>query len=748
MDYFEYLKNNPSAVKKKVKGSDDIVYVLNGYRYFNNGRRQNLETNKMSNYMPRDMDNSAFITKMENEDYAGYNAIEYADGGLELYISFKSLLEWTNININMFSEGVEVIKIDFDLDKPMFMYSTTISTNLQKCYVRNPHLNTTKGTFKDTQPPFKDIDEFDSFKLQTLKNTLNTLTPRPDSTPGPYTRTTGEGQGVYIYPTMGNINNIYLNAIYISEQLKKLSDNESNKVSVAKFLQELCNGVNKALGSINDLQVVGDVDGEQNTLTIVDFQQTRIKRLSNINEQKKVTTINAQGLKSMVTSISAQSSITPELATMISIGAQASGEALGQEAVAFQKLNTGLLDRVYPTRGISAEEVKKQEVAAEKREERAKSKFNENLKIYTDLINNQKPIPGDFFGPVTLKADDSTNIENIPVELYKYLLGQFTQTNQTATGFIPIKLDLTLYGISGIKIFQKFKITKDILPFSYDQDYEFTITGVSHAVDGTKWSTSITSIMGLAEKDPIEAEAFRVMLNFKDREYASTPSGPATGGSAQTRPAKSGIKCNTVTKGTTKFEDVLKLVIDNLEGSYSKGGADAGSANSGQTLWGLDQKNHKGTLDNIFWAKVAKTPKKGWNNFSFPKPKDAPNLYKDYVPILKKDYNDFKKEKNKDVIKIIEGDGRLFFHMVYAVFNGAGWFNGFYKVIEQAYKSGTTDPEELLKISVNERISGAYNAYRLGTGSSNLGIGSANLLANTGVDIEKLVGISSECTVA
>lgn len=155
MDYFEYLKNNPSAVKKKVKGSTDIAYELNGYQYFSNGRKKNLETGVMSNYTSGDMDNSAFIAKMEDVDYAGYNAIEYADGGLELYISFKSLLEWTNINLNMFSEGVEIIKIDFDSDKPMFMYSTTISTNLQKCYVRNSYLGTTKGTFENTQPPLQ-----------------------------------------------------------------------------------------------------------------------------------------------------------------------------------------------------------------------------------------------------------------------------------------------------------------------------------------------------------------------------------------------------------------------------------------------------------------------------------------------------------------------------------------------------------------------------------------------------------------
>jgi hypothetical protein len=46
----------------------------------------------------------------------------------------------------------------------------------------------------------------------------------------------------------------------LEDVMVKESDNEEGKVSVRKYLQELCNGVNKALGSINDLQVVIDED--------------------------------------------------------------------------------------------------------------------------------------------------------------------------------------------------------------------------------------------------------------------------------------------------------------------------------------------------------------------------------------------------------------------------------------------------------------------------------------------------------
>ena len=78
--------------------------------------------------------------------FGGFNAIEYADEGLEMYISFQALLRWVSKYPNMFSGKEQIIEIDWRVDKPMFIYSTTISCNLQKCYIQNEYLNTTLGT--------------------------------------------------------------------------------------------------------------------------------------------------------------------------------------------------------------------------------------------------------------------------------------------------------------------------------------------------------------------------------------------------------------------------------------------------------------------------------------------------------------------------------------------------------------------------------------------------------------------------
>ena len=428
-----------------------------------------------------------FIDSIKTSEFGGFNGIEYSDGGFEPYISFQALLKWVGEYPNLFSAEFPIIKVDYESDKPLFMYSTSVSCDLSKCYIRNGYLKTTLGTFDPSiAPSFKNINTFTDGNYSVLNSTLK--------------EEAGVIEDISMYPQIGNINFIYLSVSYLSELILKQSDNSDNKVTVGTFLQKVCDGVNKALGSINDLQVITDVDGIVETLTIVDYQQKRIKGLPDIRKEEKrtITTIQAQGLGSMLTSIQAQSTITPELASTISIGAQAQSQPVGEEATSFSRLSRGFIDRVYPAKvqGDSGAALKREE----DRKKAVESKFKQAISSYSKFIKNQIPQPGDFYSPVLLKSTDTTNISNIAAELYKSCLAMFTDTKQTSTAFIPIKLDISLYGIAGTKIYQKFKLSNDVLPLSYQGDYEFIILGVSHTVDATKWETSISSLISLKDE--------------------------------------------------------------------------------------------------------------------------------------------------------------------------------------------------------------------------------------------------------
>lgn len=284
----------------------------------------------------------------------------------------------------------------------------------------------------------------------------------------------------------------------------------------------------------------------------------------------------------------------------------------------------------------------------------------------------------------------------------------------------------------------------------------YMITHVKHNIKPNHMSTSFSGvrIRNVETKLMKESEFYMSLLDSigiepidETANVKSTDLVVYTGESAASRPPKNSLKCGEVTKDVKSFEEVLKVVVDKLEGSYCSGGISCGSNNSGETLWGLDRINHTGSLDNQFWSLVDKNKNKPklWTS-SYPKPIDEPEINKIYTQIIRKDYDKFAKTYiNKELQSVIESDGRLFLNMIYAVFNGQGWFKGFAKLLLDAFNSGKRTSDELLNVFVNERVIGGRNAFKLGTGEPLNSRGSIELIANTGVDIQKMVALGPYC---
>jgi len=421
-----------------------------------------------------------FIEEIIKSDFGGTNALQLSGTGEEVYISFQTLLKFISEYINLVGpDDTPIVKIDWESEKPFFAYSTSISCNLGKCYLYNNYVGTSDGSFTTGNlGSFKPFTEFEDADIKKLQDSMEKA---------------AEPEDYSIYPTIGNINYIYLNIGYLSKTLLTGSNNAENKISVKNYLQEICDGVGKALGSINDFQAI--IDEDKNELTIIDFNQKRIKNL-NSPATKKITRIKAQGLGSFVVGFSAQSAITPDIATTISIGAQANGNQLGEEATTFSRLSKGLTDRFYTEKNIK-NSPKPADIDLTKKTQQ-ETQFNNTVEAYKKIILNQK----EDDNVIVYKSEDiySVNVENIPVELYKALLGKFTEDKQTSTTFIPVKINLTLAGISGIKIFQRFDITSDILPYTYSDQFDLMVLGVSHEVsnDG-QWITKLSTLTVLKE---------------------------------------------------------------------------------------------------------------------------------------------------------------------------------------------------------------------------------------------------------
>jgi hypothetical protein len=84
-------------------------------------------------------------------------------------------------------------------------------------------------------------------------------------------------------------------------------------------------------------------------------------------------------------------------------------------------------------------------------------------------------------------------------------------TNQQASGnigFIPMSFDITLEGLSGIKIYNKLNIDTRFLPPNYGDALDFIITKVNHKISGNNWDTVLGTISTSNLKDNISGETF------------------------------------------------------------------------------------------------------------------------------------------------------------------------------------------------------------------------------------------------
>jgi hypothetical protein len=63
----------------------------------------------------------------------------------------------------------------------------------------------------------------------------------------------------------------------------------------------------------------------------------------------------------------------------------------------------------------------------------------------------------------------------------------------TGTGFIPFNLSITMEGLSGMKINQKFTVDSSYLPSNYPTSVEFLIKNIQHEISNNKWYTKLES---------------------------------------------------------------------------------------------------------------------------------------------------------------------------------------------------------------------------------------------------------------
>lgn len=311
-------------------------------------------------------------------------------------------------------------------------------------------------------------------------------------------------------PYVGSLMNIHINTEYIlSTFTSLLGDQSQGKVNLYDFLQNLMDGVSNSLGGVNRFSVT--YNNENNKIVI---REDNNLRYDTILSKNPITEFNLYGFQtpldengkikkdlngndlppngSIIEDINFNVQITNQFATMVSIGSQANANPIGENATLISNLYKGTTDRVVEEKlDISFYQPNNNENTLPYQKIPLK-KLNKLLDN-TYNINNKKGI--------TLIPEDINTLSSISKNYAQYATGWLSNEGQIPPlGFFPFDLQLTLQGISGIKVYEKFKITENILPSMYRDEkgnskMDFIIKGVNHSIQNNKWISTLETLM-------------------------------------------------------------------------------------------------------------------------------------------------------------------------------------------------------------------------------------------------------------
>ena len=441
------------------------------HRYFTKGFENDDGTNKTLGIRPEKVEieaNEAGVVDPLQYITRDKPCFYIRDEQPRFYLKFGALLEYIKNGIipatKTNSSSQPILNIDLSPKSKMYSIPNQISLDPRVCLVRNDKFQKRKSSFARVLGSNTSVFRVSDSQEEEKKSK---------------------------YINAAYIMNIYLNFDFITDSLDSNKDTDGN-VNLYGFISSLCDGLNVALGGINNLEPT--VDKTSNILKIID--STPIPGILSGRKSNDYTlemygyNPNTKG-SNFVRDINLKTAITPEYATMVTVGATAGGYVKGVEATAFSNWNDGLTDRFN-------DELQNNVTAGVKNEAEinyVKKFLNEQSLCYgfsgIKLTGGSEDAQGNIYLRGNIKFNEEAIDSNVSVvtEFYRYL--QANNKVGNSIGFIPFKLGLTLDGISGIKIYNKLNIDSRFLPSNYGKTLDLLVTGISHKLSNNDWTTEI-----------------------------------------------------------------------------------------------------------------------------------------------------------------------------------------------------------------------------------------------------------------
>ena len=354
-----------------------------------------------------------------------------------------------------------------------------------------------------------------------------------------------EGSGSTYSSFYGKIMNSYFSMSYILEQIEANKSADTGVLTLIDLLTILTRGFNNSTGNYNKLTPT--VDSETNIVKFIDdlilpdasailktFPTSSIET-SNIPAEFKMFGYYAtpdpnKSLAGIVRDLSLTTTVSPNLANMITIGAQANGYVTGQDSTALSVMNYGLVDRVkeewieptnpnssYPNPSNVQPFIAPLTPSGESNNfiNTIAPGFNIASNIQTQVTQSAPTLESKYKDVIAQfnrfiqeikdniwNQDDINAFTNSIQSFAEYDQAKLTlnqrQTSASLSspsiGFLPFDLTLIIDGLSGMKVYQKYIADTEFLPSNYPQSLEFLIKGITHEIKDNQWITTLESL--------------------------------------------------------------------------------------------------------------------------------------------------------------------------------------------------------------------------------------------------------------
>lgn len=346
-------------------------------------------------------------------------------------------------------------------------------------------------------------------------------------------------------PVYGKVMNIYLTQQFIMESMLKHTD-EKGDVYFYNVINTICEGINRSLGGVNNLRPV--IDETVNCIKIVDDSSIpNLKEIITYLIEKDPTKYNYSSLterfkytkntlangdipyqldlfgyskslpfynkdnkkdevfntSNFIQNVNMRTSVSSELATTLAIGASKAGTVIGIENTPIAKWNQGLTDKIFEQ--YTTENDNDENPLLSEEYTNIRTRYAQFLLDYwtpMDQLGTMESYPG---SSVYQKGTMNNNAidDNITTgtKFFEYLITSASLSdpdnplpNASTNGFLPIELEITMDGISGMKIYQEISTNNSFLPNNYPKNLKFVTIGISHKLADNKWATVLKAL--------------------------------------------------------------------------------------------------------------------------------------------------------------------------------------------------------------------------------------------------------------